>query len=412
MNQAPIWVIKKDNTREGFNMGKVIKAVNKSARRSILRKFNDEETKILKDNVTKLVEEMNTTMVSYEEMHAIIETTLDKINPDVCRAYKDYRNWRDNHMAWDELYQKAIKIRYRGDKENSNSDSSLVSTKSSLIYHQYNKELYQKYFMTKEELEDCRIGYYYIHDMGSRLDTMNCCLFDISNVLSGGFEMGNMWYSEPKSLDVAFDVIGDIVLSAASQQYGGFTLPEIDTVLEKYARKSFNTYKEKYINDFRSLITSLGSYSPAMTESEIRFLIDEMADNKAFEQVKRDFEQGFQGWEYRFNTVASSRGDYPFITITTGLNVSRFGILANECLFEVRKNGQGKKGFEHIVPFPKIVFLFDERLHGPGKEYEFLFDASIRCSQKAMYPDYLSLTGEGYIASMYKKYKKVISPMG
>ena len=100
--------------------------------------------------------------------------------------------------------------------------------------------------MTVEELQACRDGYLYIHDMSARRDTMNCCLFDVRSVLSGGFEMGNLWYNEPKTLDVAFDVIGDIVLSAASQQYGGFTVPNVEEILAPYAEKSYGKYVEKY----------------------------------------------------------------------------------------------------------------------------------------------------------------------
>ena len=102
--------------------------------------------------------------------------------------------------------------------------------------------------MTTEELQACREGYIYVHDMSARRDTMNCCLFDVRTVFTGGFEMGNVWYNEPKTLDTAFDVIGDVTLSAASQQYGGFTLPEIDTVLEPYAQKSYDMYYEKYLS--------------------------------------------------------------------------------------------------------------------------------------------------------------------
>ena len=102
--------------------------------------------------------------------------------------------------------------------------------------------------MTTEEIQACRDGYIYVHDMSARRDTMNCCLFDVQNVLSGGFEMGNIWYNEPKTLDVAFDVIGDIVLSAASQQYGGFTVPSVDLILEPYARKSYERDLKKYID--------------------------------------------------------------------------------------------------------------------------------------------------------------------
>lgn len=245
--------------------------------------------------------------------------------------------------------------------------------------------------MTTEELQACRDGYIYIHDMSARRDTMNCCLFDVKSVLTGGFEMGNLWYNEPKTLDVAFDVIGDIVLSAASQQYGGFTVPSVDLLLEPYAEKTYQKMLEKYL--------SLG-------------LSEEKSSAQALKDVENDFRQGFQGWEYKFNTVASSRGDYPFITVTTGTGTGRFAKMASILMLSVRKNGQGKQGFKKPVLFPKIVFLYDEKLHGPGKELEDVFEAGIACSAKTMYPDWLSLSGEGYVAEMYQKYGQIVSPMG
>ena len=112
---------------------------------------------------------------------------------------------------------------------------------------EFNKQLYEKFFLTTEEIQACREGYIYVHDMSARRDTMNCCLFDVASVLSGGFEMGNIWYNEPKTLDVAFDVIGDIVMAAASQQYGGFTVAEVDKILAPYAQKTFERQYTKYI---------------------------------------------------------------------------------------------------------------------------------------------------------------------
>ena len=130
------------------------------------------------------------------------------------------------------------------------------------------------------------------------------------------------------------------------------------------------------------------------------------------QDIQRDFEQGFQGWEYKFNSVSSSRGDYPFITVTIGTGTGRFAKMASKTMLEVRKNGQGKKGHKKPVLFPKVVFLYDEKLHGEGGPLEDVFEAGIDCSSKTMYPDWLSLSGEGYIASMYKKYGKIVSPMG
>ena len=384
-------VVKKDNTKEEFNVQKVVTAVNKSAYRA-LQKFSDEDIEFICKFVTEEAEKMGKEDIEIAEMHNIVEGALEKVNPLVAKSYRDYRNYKQDFVQMlDEVYKKSQSIMYIGDKENSNTDSALVSTKRSLIFNQLNKELYKKFFLTTEELQACRDGYIYIHDMSARRDTMNCCLFDIKNVLSGGFEMGNLWYNEPKTLDVAFDVMGDIILSAASQQYGGFTVPSADIILEPYAEKSYKKYMEKY--------TSLG-------------LSEEQADKVTMQDIERDFEQGFQGWEYKFNSVSSSRGDYPFITVTIGTGTGRFAKMASIKMLEVRKGGQGKKGHKKPVLFPKVVFLYDENLHGKGKPLEDVFEAGIDCSMRSMYPDWLSLTGEGYVPSMYKKYGEIISPMG
>lgn len=386
-----IYVVKKDGALEEFDVKKVEDAVNKSACR-VLIEFTDEERKFICQFVEEKVSELNIDKIEIAQMHNIVEGALERVNPQVAKSYRDYRNYKQDFVQMlDEVYIKSQSIMYIGDKENSNTDSALVSTKRSLIFNELNKELYKKFFLTTEEIQAIRDGYIYIHDMAARRDTMNCCLFDIETVLTGGFEMGNLWYNEPKTLDTAFDVIGDIVLSAASQQYGGFTIPSADLILDRYAEKSYKKHTDKYI--------TLG-------------LDKKKAEEIAYQDVEREFMQGFQGWEYKFNTVASSRGDYPFITVTLGTGTTRFAKMATICCLRVRKGGEGKAGHKKPVLFPKIVFLYDENLHGEGKPLEDVFTEGIECSRKTMYPDWLSLTGEGYIASMYKKYGKIISPMG
>ena len=99
-------------------------------------------------------------------------------------------------------------------------------------------------------------------------------------------------------------------------------------------------------------------------------------------------------------------------TFAIGLGRSKFEQMVSEAVLKVRMNGQGKEGFKKQVLVPKIVFLYDKNLHGEGCELEHIFNLGIECSSKSMYPDWLSLTGEGYVASMYKKYKEVVYPMG
>lgn len=385
-------IIKKDGSIEKFNMQKIINAIEKSAYRA-LTEFTESEKEFICKCIIKEIDNMNRTSIEIPIMHNLVEAALEQIKPTVAKSYRDYRNYKQDFVKMiDEVYSKAQSIMYIGDKENANSDSALVSTKRSLIFNQFNKELYQKFFMTTEEIQACRDGYIYVHDMSSRRDSINCCLFDVSTVLSGGFEMGNVWYNEPKTLNTAFDVIGDITLSAASQQYGGFTLPNVEKILAPYAEKSYNNYFKKYMR---------------ITKGDI-----ETSEQEALNDIERDFEQGFQGWEYKFNTVSSSRGDYPFITITAGNGTKRFEKMSTISMLKVREKGQGAPGKKKPVLFPKIVFLYDKNLHDKGCELEDVFEVAIKCSSKSAYPDWLSLTGEGYISSMYKKYGKVISPMG
>lgn len=391
-----MYVIKKDGTREEFNVDKIIAAVNKSAAR-ILYKFSDEEIQYLCTFAKERAESMHKEGISIPEMHNIVEGALENVNPNVAKSYRDYRNYKQDfiHMM-DDVYTKSQSIRYIGDKSNANTDSALVATKRSLIFNELNKNLYRKFFMTRSELQACKDGYIYIHDESARLDTMNCCLFDIASVLKDGFEMGNVWYNEPKSLDTAFDVMGDIILSTAAQQYGGFTVPEVDKVLAPYAKKSFL----RYIEEFKK-------YGRPEWEG-----YEEQATRYAYDKIQRDFEQGWQGIEYKLNTVGSSRGDYPFVTVTLGLGTSEFEKMASISLLQVHKKGQGKPENRKPVLFPKIVFLYDENIHGIGKINEDVFEEGVSCSAKTMYPDWLSMSGKGYISSMYKQYGKVISPMG
>lgn len=404
-------VVKKDLTVEPFNDQKIVDAVNKSASRVMVELTNDDYKRIIDLVWDELIADdidENTTC-TVEELHNAVESALDEFNPKIAKSYKDYRNYKKEfvHMM-DDVFTKSQAIRYIGDKSNANTDSALVATKRSLIFNELNKNLYRKFFMTRDELQACKDGYIYIHDQSARLDTINCCLFRVGEVMKGGFEMGNVWYNEPNSLDTAFDVMGDIILSTAAQQYGGFTVPEVDKILEPYAEKSYQKYYKEFFEVFDSDID--GVYVDAFSTSE--HLIEEKACEYATNKVKRDFEQGWQGIEYKLNTVGSSRGDYPFVTMTFGLSTTKFGKMASITFLNVHKEGQGKAGNKKPVLFPKLVFLYDEKLHGPGKVNEDVFNAGIECSMKTMYPDWLSLTGEGYVPSMYKKYGTVVSPMG
>ena len=179
---------------------------------------------------------------------------------------------------------------------------------------------------------------------------MNCCLFNVEEVLTGGFEMGNIWYNEPKTL------------GRGLRRDRGYCLkrgqPAVRRVYGAQRGEHFRAPTRKNPMRKRSIsISILGWMRKRRRKSPGTTCSGEM-------------EQGFQGWEYKFNSVSSSRGDYPFITVTAGTGRGRFAKMATITMLNVRKKGQGKEGHRKPVLFPKIVFLYDENLHGPGKELE------------------------------------------
>ena len=245
-NNPKINIIKKNGTRQPFDGEKIKAAIEKSAERVMI-----DLTDKAKDEVVNLVIDMlknQTSDAEVAQIHNCVEAALEQVNPLVAKSYREYRNYKNDFVhILDKVYKKAQAINYIGDKENSNTDSALVSTQRSLVYGNLNKELYKKFFLTKAEVEACEDGYIYVHDMSARRDTMNCCLCDVGAVMKDGFEMGNLWYNEPKTLDTAFDVMGDVIINTAAMQYGGFTVPEVDTILTPYAKKSYHKYYEEYM---------------------------------------------------------------------------------------------------------------------------------------------------------------------
>lgn len=387
-------IIKKDGTVEGWNGEKIKEAVYKAAAR--VNQY------VEPDILDKLVEKVHSCLIidrdaptkdlHKEVIHYLRYFGLD----DIANSYQEYRDYKNTYAkSFEKVKDEADNVLLLGDRENANFDSSLVSTKGSLIKGYLTKELYRQFYLSKEEKELTKRGDIYIHDMRDMLmGSVNCCLFDIGNVLKGGFEMSNVKYTEPTSVLSALQVIGDITLVATAQQFGGFTLAEIDKVLLPYAKKTFDNAFKKYFN-------------------QCNLEYDE-ACIRAAQDLMRELEQGFQSLELKLNTVPCSRGDFAFTTLTFGTwdimmdDLDRnIMLMIGKTILKTRMRGHGGKQ----AVFPKLVFLYDENKIRNDEDHKELFELAVRCSSKCMYPDYLSLS-HGKVADIYKRTGAITSPMG
>lgn len=386
-------VIKKDGTSEDWDWDKIKVAVDKAKKRA---NVEIPEWKLLQ--IEGYIEGClySKTEATTEELHKIVIKTLNKYTPEVGKAYQEYRDYKNTYAkAFESVKEEADTVLLLGDKENANFDSSLISTKGSLIKGYLTKELYKQFYLSKEEKELVKRGDIYIHDLRDMIfNSFNCCLFDIGTVLKGGFEMSNVKYTEPTSVLSALQVIGDITLVATAQQFGGFTLAEIDKVLLPYAKKTYNNAFNKYYN--------------------ICTMEYDEASALALGDLTRELEQGFQSLELKLNTVPCSRGDFAFTTLTFGtwdITMDDFDRdimrMIGETILKTRMKGHGGKQ----VVFPKLVFLYDEDKINEDEYHRELFELAVKCSSKCMYPDYLSLN-HGKVGEIYQRTGAITSPMG
>lgn len=388
-------IIKKDGLIEDWNNDKIVNAILKASERI---NFNISKSQALA--VAEKCKNKVDPQTPTSKLHSIVIKTLGEMGySEISDAYQEYRDYKNTYAkSWEHLKKDADAIIFLGDKENANFDSSLVSTKGSLIKGSLTKELYQQFYLSKKEKFLTKRGDIYIHDLRDMIfGSVNCCLFDIANVLKDGFEMSGVKYSEPKTVLSALQLIGDITLVATAQQFGGFTLAEIDKVLLYYVKKSFKLN----CNKFSELTTD--------TQKIIDFSIKETI---------RELEQGFQSLELKLNTVPCSRGDFAFTTLTFGQwdvnldNNDKFWLKTiGETLLKVRRKGHN--GF--MVVFPKLVYLYDSKQIRKDTFSQSLFDEAVKTSSTCMYPDYLSLDGaieDNKVAQEFRDFGTIISPMG
>ena len=386
-----IKIIKKDGKMEDFNFNKIINAVQKSADRVSI-KLNEGFINQLKINIhNKIINKEN---IPVYEMHEIVQESIKPINNQVYKEYMSYRDYKKKFSkVFSHIVDESNRIIYNGDKENANKNSLLISTKKGLLVSELSRQIMSEYELPKELVQPHVNGDLYYHDMGDRLfNSFNCCLFDMASLLKDGFELNGIQYTEPTSAESFMRVFSDIILEASSQQYGGFTTPELDKIGAPYVKKAILKSIKYYTEQIGDLVSK------------------DRIQNLAYKYVERALDQGFQAVETRLNTISNSNTQTPFETFSFGLDTSDEGRMISKAILNNRIKGLGK---QKITPvFPKLVFIHLQEINGVkgSKNYD-LYKLALKCSTVRMYPDYLSCDA-GYIGYIYKKYGLVISPMG
>lgn len=402
-----VQVRKKNGDIESVQSEKISRAIRQSSSRV---KEVDWEDMVRSEKIALIVldkiSSLKKEIVETSEIHLLVlQALFDDGWKEVYDSYSIYRAYRkDLADTYEDTYKEAEGIIYAGDKENANKESALNATKQSLIGESVMRTYMKKYELKPEWVEAHEKGFIHIHDMSSRfIRSVNCCLFDIESVLKGGFEINGGFTNEPKRFDSAINVIGDVILTASANQYGGFSIGRpLDTVLAPYAEKSY----QKHLEDLKSYFSDVFDGNFLYMADDLEERLKKSAEKMTIEEI----EQGIQGFEVKLNTINSALAQIPFTTIAIGIDQTKWGREIAKAILKIRKNGMANNV---SAVFPKIIMLCKDEinLNEDSPNYD-IFNLAINCSSTRLYPDYLSLNSGGFIGDTFDRSGTPIVPMG
>lgn len=217
-----IKVIKKDSTLEEFNKEKIVKAISKTALRCNVDLDENIGNQVADAVFSRLLPEDGVRHIHVSDLHEEVELVLQDFNSELAKEYVSFRGYKKQMKEhFEEMIRDTEQLLHAGDNENANRDSFLIDAQKSMSGEIFSVRNMLDYELPKDASKAHKEGDIYIHDLRDRLyNSINCCLFDMANVLKGGFTYKGVTYKEPNSIRTACSMLEDVMNSARLQQYG------------------------------------------------------------------------------------------------------------------------------------------------------------------------------------------------
>ncbi len=388
-------VIKRDGTTVEYDRKKIEIAIEKANNEV---PASERVPKADVENILDYIEARKSSRILVEDIQDIIEQKLMELDKFVlAKTYIVYRYNRALVRKANTTDESILSLIKNSNKdvmeENSNKNAVAAATQRDLIAGEVSKDLTKRILLPEKISQAHEDGILHFHDADYFIQPIfNCCLIDIGNMLDNGTVMNGKLIEPPKSFQVACTIMTQIIASVASSQYGGQSVDIRH--LGKYLRKSYEKFKKNIEKN------SDGNISP------------ELVEKLAYERMKDELKAGVQTIQYQINTLMTTNGQSPFVTLFLHIDKDDEYVKENALIVEeiLRQRLQGIKNEAgvYITPaFPKLVYVLDEHNCLKGGEYDYVTKLAVECSAKRMYPDYISAK------KMREHYEgNVFSPMG
>ncbi len=388
-------VIKRDGRAVDFDREKIRVAISKANKEV---KPKERATKEDMNQIIAYIEELGKKRILVEDIQDIIEQKLMELQRyELSKKYIVYRYTRALVRKQNTTDESILGLIRNENKElaeeNSNKNTMLASTQRDYIAGEVSRDLTKRMLLPEKISKAHEDGILHFHDADYFIQPIfNCCLINISDMLDNGTVMNGKMIESPKSFQVACTVTTQIIAAVASNQYGGQSVDLIH--LGKYLRKSYNKFKKEIEGKYKGKIT------------------DDVIEGIVQDRLKAELKAGVQTIQYQINTLMTTNGQSPFVTLFLHLEKDDPYIKENAMIIEevLRQRYEGIKNEAgvYVTPaFPKLVYVLDDFNCLKGGEYDYLTRLAVKCSAKRMYPDYISAK------KMRETYEgNVFSPMG
>ena len=385
-------VVKRNGIKDNFDKDKIIIAIKKA--------MNSPSGVFVEGQAEEIAREIEEESYSLEEIsiynieEKVYYKLIDKKNPATARAYESYKSVqaykREKNTSDDDILGLLNQTNIDVMDENSNKNPIIASTQRDLIAGEVAKDIAKRKLIPLDLVEAHESGAIHIHDLDYFIQPIfNCCLVDMKDMLDNGTVVNDKMIETPKSFQVACNVMTQIIAQIASNQYGGQSINI--SCLSPYLKKSY----DKNLKLSRSMLTD-----------------DDKAREMAEALTQRDLESGIQTIQYQINTLMTSNGQSPFVTLFMHTDekdpyLENTVKIIEEILKQRIKGIKNEQGVYVTPAFPKLIYVLDENNIKENSPYYDLTRLSAKCTAKRMYPDYISAK------KMRENYEgNVFSPMG
>ncbi len=388
-------IIKRDGRVVDYDRSKIVCAINKA---NAEVDENQRATSKEINEILDYIEGKHRSRLLVEDVQDMIERRLMKQGHfELAKTYIIYRYNRALVRKANTTDESILSLIQNSNKdvmeENSNKNAVIASTQRDLIAGEVSRDITRRILLPEKISKAHDEGVLHFHDSDYFIQPIfNCCLVNIGDMLDNGTVMNGKLIESPKSFQVACTIVTQIIAAVASSQYGG---QSVDIKhLGKYLRKSYEKFK-KTITDACS-----SEISPEEIEKITQL------------RLKDELRSGVQTIQYQINTLMTTNGQSPFVTLFLNLDENDPYIEENAMIIEeiLRQRIEGiknEKGVFVTPAFPKLVYVLDEHNCLKGGKYDYITRMAVKCSAKRMYPDYISAK------QMRANYEgNVFSPMG